>query len=118
MAAVPVAVAAGNAVARVDFSNGQAELADPGKRALDRAVAELQRDQNARLQLVAYATGGSGDDGGSVARRLSLSRALAVRAYLIEQGIRATRMDVRALGNRGADGSPAGDRVDVVLVRR
>lgn len=115
---MPVAVAAGNAVARVDFASGAAELGDPGKRSLDRAVAELQRDQNARLQLVAFATGGSGDDGGSVARRLSLSRALAVRAYLIEQGIRATRMDVRALGNRSADGSPAGDRVDVVLVRR
>ncbi|MCH8925159.1 MAG: OmpA family protein [Proteobacteria bacterium] len=48
----------------------------------------------------------------SAARRLSLSRALAVRAYLIEQGVRSTRMDVRALGDKVPDG-PA-DRVDVL----
>jgi outer membrane protein OmpA-like peptidoglycan-associated protein len=117
-AAPPVAIAAGAALARIDFASGGTDLNDNGKRSLDRAVAELQRDQNARLQLVAYATGGSGDDGGSVARRVSLSRALAVRSYLIEQGIRATRMDVRALGSRSADGSAASDRVDVLLVRR
>ena len=33
----------------------------------------------------------------------SLSRALAVRSYLIKQGVRSTRMDVRALGNKEAD---------------
>jgi outer membrane protein OmpA-like peptidoglycan-associated protein len=117
-AAPPVAIAAGASLARIDFASGGTDLSENGKRSLDRAVAELQRDQNARLQLIAYATGGSGDDGGSVARRVSLSRALAVRSYLIEQGIRATRMDVRALGSRSADGSAASDRVDVLLVRR
>lgn len=117
-AAPPVATAAGNSLARIDFTSGSTDLNEGGRRSLDRAVAELQRDQNARLQLVAYATGGSGDDGGSVARRVSLSRALAVRSYLIEQGIRATRMDVRALGSRSADGGSASDRVDVLLVRR
>ena len=43
---------------------------------------------------------------------MSLSRALAVRAYLIDQGVRSTRMDVRALGSKVGDG-PA-DRVDVL----
>jgi len=45
-------------------------------------------------------------------RRLSLSRALAVRAFLIDQGVRSTRLDVRALGDKTGDG-PA-DRVDIV----
>jgi outer membrane protein OmpA-like peptidoglycan-associated protein len=117
-AAPPVAIAAGSSIARIDFASGGTDLSENGKRALDRVVAELQRDQNARLQLVAYATGGSGDDGGSVARRVSLSRALAVRSYLTEQGISATRMDMRAFGSRSADGSAASDRVDVLLVRR
>ena len=62
----------------------------------------------------AFAGGSSGSP--SVARRLSLSRALAVRAFLIEEGVRSTRIDVRALGNR-AEGGPA-ERVDVVLVNR
>ena len=73
----------------------------------------LRADANARLQIQAYATGG--DDQGGQARRLSLSRALAVRGHLIEQGIAATRMDVRALGRTG-DGPS--DRVDILLVRR
>ena len=46
-------------------------------------------------------------------RRLSLSRALTVRSYLISQGVRSTRIDVRALGARASDG-PA-DRVDLLI---
>ncbi len=51
------------------------------------------------------------DGGPSKARRLSLSRALAVRAFLIDQGVRSTRMDVRALGDKVQDGPS--DRVDI-----
>ncbi|HEX9461478.1 MAG TPA: OmpA family protein [Alphaproteobacteria bacterium] len=101
-------------VGQIPFAAGAAELPGDAKAALDRAVGELKRDDSTRLQIVAYATGG--DEAGSQARRLSLSRALAVRSYLIDQGIRSTRMDVRALGNRSPEG-PA-DRVDVVMVRR
>jgi outer membrane protein OmpA-like peptidoglycan-associated protein len=64
--------------------------------------------------LLAYADGD--EDNANKARRLSLSRALAVRAYLIDKQIQSTRMDVRALGNRTKE-SPK-DRVDVVLVSR
>jgi outer membrane protein OmpA-like peptidoglycan-associated protein len=64
--------------------------------------------------LLAYAKGT--EDSASQARRLSLSRALAVRGYLIEQGVLPTRMDVRALGNK-ADDDPR-DRVDVELAQR
>ncbi len=64
-----------------------------------------------RLQLKAYASGGTA----SAARRMSLNRALTVRSYLIAQGIRSTRIDVRALGI--ADEGPP-DRVDLLLVKR
>jgi hypothetical protein len=64
-----------------------------------------------RLQLLGYA--GSTQDSASKARRTSLFRALSVRTYLMKQGVRSTRMDVRALGNRVEDGSP--DRVDAVV---
>jgi outer membrane protein OmpA-like peptidoglycan-associated protein len=101
-------------VGRIDFAANASDLPANGRGILDKAASELKRDEGTRLQIVAYATGG--DESGSQARRLSLSRALAVRSYLIDQGIRSTRMDVRALGSRSPDG-PA-DRVDIVLVRR
>jgi outer membrane protein OmpA-like peptidoglycan-associated protein len=112
-AAPPAARAADGPIARLAFNAGSAEINDAGKTALGAVIAELQRDPAARLQLQAFASGG--DDQGGQARRLSLSRALAVRGQLIEQGIASTRMDVRALG-RTTDGPP--DRVDIVLVRR
>ncbi|MFN7193103.1 MAG: OmpA family protein, partial [Rhodospirillales bacterium] len=98
---------------RLGFAAGGAELGADARPSLARVIEELQRDTAARLQLQAFASGG--DDQGGQARRLSLSRALAVRGYLIEQGIASTRIDVRALG-RASDGPP--DRVDVLLIRR
>ena len=50
------------------------------------------------------------------ARRLSLSRALSVRSFLIENGVRSTRIDVRALGNKTAE-EPS-NRVDVTVAER
>jgi len=67
---------------------------------------------NERIQLKAFASAKS--DRPSTARRVSLSRALAVRSYLIENGVRSTRIDVRALG-APSDGGPS-DRVDVMLL--
>jgi outer membrane protein OmpA-like peptidoglycan-associated protein len=45
---------------------------------------------------------------------LALSRALEVRKYLIDGGVRSTRIDVRALGDK-AESTPL-DRIDIVLV--
>lgn len=99
---------------RLMFGEGSAELAEEAKSNLQGLAATLMKDGNARVQLLAYAS--SPDDNASRARRLSLSRALAVRAYLIDQGVRSTRMDVRALGNKIEDGPP--DRVDILPARR
>lgn len=98
----------------VAFTGGQSELPSGNIPALD-SLAQQMADTEDRLQIRAYAAS-SGGDGGSGARRLALSRALAVRAYLIDRGIRSTRIDVRALGTP-TDGSPA-DRVEVAPVGR
>jgi outer membrane protein OmpA-like peptidoglycan-associated protein len=111
-AQAPAARAAG-ALATLPFAAGASELTDQARAALGPVLEALRGDASARLQIQAFATGG--DDQGGQARRLSLSRALAVRSHLIEQGIAATRMDVRALG-RTAEGPS--DRVDILLVRR
>lgn len=71
-------------------------------------------DPSLRLQLRAYADGTGRNV--SQARRLSLSRALAVRAFLIDEGVGATRIDVRALGSEVPEGP--GDRVDIEVMAR
>lgn len=94
------------------FVEGSAELAPEAAQQLDGIAQKLDQNQALRLQLMAYASGS--EDTASRARRISLSRALAVRAYLIDKGVRSTRMDVRALGNK-VEGDPA-DRVDIVTL--
>jgi len=64
-----------------------------------------------RVELDAY--GGSPGDKSSEARRLSLRRALATRQLLIDGGVPANRIDVRALG--GIDDHGNSDRVDIFL---
>jgi outer membrane protein OmpA-like peptidoglycan-associated protein len=47
---------------------------------------------------------------------MSLSRALAIRSFLIENGVRSTRIDVRALGNKTTE-EPF-NRVDLKVTER
>ena len=94
------------------FSLGSAALNAEALERIDAVREKMEADQFLRLQLAAYAT--STDDNPSRTRRLSLSRALAVRSYLVEKGVKSTRMDVRALGNK-FEKAP-GDRVDLVLL--
>ncbi len=96
---------------RITFKGGSAALPADAAEALDEIVATLNEDQKRRVKLSAYAA--AIDEDPSDARRLSLSRALAVRTYLMDNGVRSTRMDVRALGDRFEQG-PA-DRVDVTV---
>ena len=97
----------------VEFQGDGSELA-PGAAQQLRALAARLKDQSSRLQLKAYASGG--EDGPSRAKRISLSRGLAVRSFLIDQGMRSTQIDVRALG-LVRDGGPE-DRVDIVVLEQ
>ena len=98
----------------VAFAPGDADLSGDSRKVLDSFTASLTEDPNLRMQLLAYA--GEPNLSASQARRLSLSRALAVRSYLISKGIRSTRIDVRALGNKVPSGTP--NRVDLKTVTR
>lgn len=95
---------------RIVFPTDSAEIPDPVKAQLDALAQKMAGDESMRLQLLAYASGTP--ETASRARRMSLSRALAVRSYMIKAGVRSTRMDVRALGNN-VQGEPA-DRVDII----
>lgn len=90
---------------------------DPAKSALGQ-IKFLAGDLNAamtspgaRIELQAF--GGARGDKGSDARRLSLKRALSIRQVLIEDGVSADRIDVRAMG--GVDDTGPTDRVDVYV---
>jgi outer membrane protein OmpA-like peptidoglycan-associated protein len=109
-AALPPAAGETVGEMRLIFNDGSAELTSEATGLLNGVAKELLSNADARVQLLAYAKASA--EGPSRARRLSLSRALAVRAYLIEKGVRSTRMDVRALGSGFEDGPP--DRVDIL----
>ena len=94
----------------VPFAKDGASLAEDSKDALIGVAKRAAADQSIQVQVLAYASGD--EDNASKARRLSLSRALAVRSFLIDQGVHSSRIEVRALGNKVPDGSP--DRVDLV----
>lgn len=110
----PSSQSASGDTTRIAFPQGQSQLPADASAKLDPVISRLKQDDRLRIQLMAYANGDQ--DGANKARRLSLSRALAVRAYLIDNEIASTRMDVRALGNRSDEG-PA-DRVDLVVINR
>ena len=110
-AATPVAAATAAARSlRLEFAGGATELTPSAREQVLRFASGIAEDDQVRITVNAYAGGDPSDP--SRARRTSLSRALAVRAALMEAGIRSTRIDVRALGLGSGDG-PA-DRVDIL----
>lgn len=99
---------------RILFSPDSADLTASAKASLDNLADSLNANDGLRIQLQAFA--GGTDESAPEARRLSLKRALNVRAHLVDRDVRNTRMDVRALGIKSGNG-PA-DRVDAVIVQR
>ena len=93
---------------RVTFGADRADLNPTTERALRALVHTAPAD--AHFNLVASATAKADD--ASAARRLSLSRGLNVRAVLINEGVAANRILLRALAAT-ADDAP--DRVDIAV---
>jgi outer membrane protein OmpA-like peptidoglycan-associated protein len=96
---------------RIVFDPESQELTNAAGSLLAGLSERMTNDQDLRLQVRAYA--GGTPESASQARRLSLARALRVRTFLVDRGIRSTRIDVRALGNTAAE--PPADRVDLLL---
>lgn len=71
----------------------------------------LIQNNNERVTLIAYAA--AIGDQTTTARRVSLSRALSVRAYLIDAGVNNLRINVQAEGDKNPGGEP--DRVDIFI---
>lgn len=98
----------------ITFGVKETELPNSAAAALTPIAEQMTSDTELRVQLLAYAS--SADGSPSSVRRKSLSRALSVREFLMDQGVQSTRIEVRALGDQTEGG--AADRVDAVVERR
>ncbi|MFI5033395.1 MAG: OmpA family protein [Reyranellales bacterium] len=99
--------AGGSPAATVAFDRQSVEINAAARGALD-TLAQLLRAQGVRqVELRGYATGEDADE----ARKLALVRTLAVRMYLIDQGVRA-RIEVMAQAAPAKGGTK--ERVDVM----
>ena len=96
----------------IPFSVGTQDLPTIASDALNGLAERMKKEDDIRIQLIGFAS--NGGESASQARRRSLFRALAVRTHLMKEGIRSTRMDVRALGQTNVEGGPP-DRVDIIV---
>ncbi len=90
---------------RIGFGAGSADVNPTTMQALHDFAARMKADPAVRADLDAT-SGGSADDP-STPRRLALSRGLAARAVLINDGIASTRIYVRVMGTAPAGGGSA-----------
>ena len=102
---------------RVVFGSGSSDLNQAIVDALLSLARQMQAHAASDVTLYSYSSGPSDDP--STPRRLALSRALAVRAVLISDGVPSTRIYPRVQPPTAAGAaSPAGDppdRVDAVV---
>ena len=73
----------------------------------------MKRDATARVEVRAYTAETAQTE--SKARRLSLARALAIRDYLVRNGVADDRIDSRALGAAPNETNP--DRIELYVER-
>ncbi len=103
----------GGLLLEIPFAAASMELDEAAAEQL-RGLAARMKSTSGRLLVKAFASLGGGS--ASQARRTSLSRGLVVRSYLVEEGVRSTRIDVLARGVPRDGGNE--DRVDVILTTR
>lgn len=94
---------------RIRFSPGTEEIGTEAGDLLSGLVEKLAADGTSQIEIRSFA--GAKPDPAN-ARRLSLSRALNIRAFLIDRGVDSKRIALRALGNTSPPDQPA-DRVDL-----
>lgn len=97
----------GPVAATIAFAGQSAELNDAAKTDLDRLAKNLGDRSLRQIEIRAYAGGADPDS-----RKISLARALVVRSYLIDKGVKA-RIEVGAYGGDSRGGSS--DRVDILV---
>ena len=93
----------GATVASIAFTPQSADLNDTAKAELDLVAKNINDKTLRQVELRAYATGADPES-----RKIALARALVVRSYLIDRGVKS-RIEVG--GFSGGDG----ERVDIMV---
>jgi outer membrane protein OmpA-like peptidoglycan-associated protein len=96
---------------RLTFAPEQSDLSPESSASIKQLTASAPPGDDTTFNVQAYAPGKADDP--STARRVSLSRAMAVRAALVADGVPSARIFVRALGEQYGDGPP--NRVDIAV---
>ena len=108
-----IKIAPGQSI-RIVFDEAATKLPDSKKDFLRKLADGVHDKKDLWLRLMAYAD--AEGLSASKARRLSLSRALSIRSFLIESGVRSTRIGVMALGSKTPDNPK--NRVDIIIAKR
>ena len=108
-----IKIAPGQSI-RIVFDEAATKLPDSKKDFLRKLADGVRDKKDLWLRLMAYAD--AEGLSASKARRLSLSRALSIRSFLIESGVRSTRIGVMALGSKTPDNPK--NRVDIIIAKR
>lgn len=103
----------------IAFTAENGDLSDEAATTLDKVIKILKPSVSNRVQIKAFANGTP--ETANKARRLSLTRALNARTYLLQNGVKPTQIDVRALGIGNAIDKPASDgfgvdRIDFIFM--
>jgi outer membrane protein OmpA-like peptidoglycan-associated protein len=96
---------------RLVFETGHTNLTPSDEAEIKDLARAIPVPATSSVNVLAYAAGRPDDP--STARRLSLSRGMAVRSVLLASGVPSAQIYVRALGAAASDG-PA-DRVELVV---
>jgi OOP family OmpA-OmpF porin len=105
----------------IEFETGKATLTDAGRALLDEMSAALLKLKEQKVALIGHT-----DNAGARASNLSLSqaRAEAVKAYMIQKGVKAESMVASGEGpdrpvgdNRSADGRARNRRIEFKVVQ-
>jgi len=96
---------------RLIFAPGQSDLSPDSTTSIKQFTQNAPPNDASTFNILAYSPGKADDP--STARRVSLSRAMAVRSALVASGVPSARIFVRALGEQYGNGPP--DRVDIGL---
>lgn len=94
------------------FKKGEAVLTGSHQKNIDSRITK-PLNSNDSLKIVITAFASAADDTTSSAKRISLSRALSVRSYLVDKGIDPGRIELHALGDKTED-TPV-DRIELAF---
>ena len=89
---------------QIDFNGSDTALNPALRKQLNSLASDLKSSDTRRLNIRAFAAAEKGQE--VLARRIALARGLAVRAYLIEQGVNALRINVQSIGNKDGNKTP------------